>query len=134
VRDFELALQFRITGLGSSGIGYRTERVASGPYVLRGYQADLDGRNRYTGMNYEELKRTTLASQGQKVTIPMIADAGDLAKYTQANAWTPTVVDSVLGDPDSLDVHIRPLDWNDYRIVVRGNHMQHFVNEVLMSD
>jgi hypothetical protein len=25
-------------------------------------------------------------------------------------------------------------DWNDYRVVVQGNHMQHYINGVLMSD
>jgi hypothetical protein len=134
VRDFELRLEYRISALGNSGIGYRTEEVSERPYALRGYQADLDGRNRYTGMNYEELKRTTLASQGEKVLVPAIADAGDLAKYTQANDWTPSVVDSVLGHPDSLDVHVRALDWNEYHLAVRGNRMRHYVNGVLMSD
>jgi len=134
VRDFELRVEYRISAQGNSGIGYRTAEVSERPYALRGYQADLDGRNRYTGMNYEELKRTTLASQGEKVIVPAIADAGDLAKYTQANSWTPAVVDSVLGHPDSLDVHVRALDWNDYHLVVRGNRMRHYVNGVLMSD
>ena len=134
VRDFELRVEYRISARGNSGIGYRTEEVAERPYALRGYQADLDGRNRYTGMNYEELKRTTLASQGEKVTVPAVADAGNLAAHTRANDWVPAVVDSVLGHPDSLDVHVRALDWNDYHLVVRGNRMRHFVNGVLMSD
>ena len=134
VRDFELRVEYRISAQGNSGIGYRTAEVSERPYALRGYQADLDGRNRYTGMSYEELKRTTLASQGEKVIVPAIADAGDLAKYTQANDWTPAVVDSVLGHPDSLDVHVRALDWNEYHLVVRGNRMRHYVNGVLMSD
>lgn len=134
VRDFELRLEYRISAQGNSGIGYRTEEVAERPYALRGYQADLDGRNRYTGMNYEELKRTTLAAQGEKVRVPDVADAGNLAMYARANDWTPAVVDSVLGHPDSLDAHVRALDWNDYHVVARGNRMLHYVNGVLMSD
>lgn len=134
VSDFELRLEYRISAQGNSGIGYRTEELSERPYALRGYQADLDGRNRYTGMNYEELRRTTLASQGEKVIIPALVDADDLAKYIRANDWAPAVVDSVLGHPDSLDVHLRTLDWNEYHLVVRGNRMRHFVNGVLMSD
>ncbi len=32
---------------------------------MRGYQADIDGRNQYTGQNYEEKGRTFLALRGQ---------------------------------------------------------------------
>jgi hypothetical protein len=134
VRDFELRLEYRISALGNSGIGYRTEEVSDRPYALRGYQADLDGRNRYTGMIYEELKRATLASQGEKVRVPDIPDAGNLAAHVQANEWTPALVDSVLGHADSLDVHVRALDWNEYHLDVRGNRMRHYVNGVLMSE
>jgi LEA14-like dessication related protein len=40
----------------------------------------------------------------------------------------------IMGNPDSLKTHIKIDDWNEYHIVVRGNHMQHYVNGILMSD
>ncbi len=131
-RDFELLVEYRISAEGNSGINYRSEEVE--PYALRGYQADLDGRNRYTGMNYEERGRTTLASQGEKVIVPPIDDADDLESHVRNNRWMPSVVESSLGDPDSLDAHVNDLDWNEYRIVARGNRLRHSVNGVLMSD
>jgi hypothetical protein len=33
--------------------------------AMRGYQADIDGENKYTGQNYEEKGRTFLALCGQ---------------------------------------------------------------------
>ena len=67
--DFELKLEFRIAEKGNSGVNYRSELVDSIPYALRGYQADIDGRNTYTGQNYEERKRTTLAYRGESTII-----------------------------------------------------------------
>src|SRR5687768_506979 len=46
--DFELKTEFRITRAGNSGINYRSEIVENVPNALRGYQADIDGANRYT--------------------------------------------------------------------------------------
>ena len=63
--DFELKGEFNITEKGNSGINYRSEKLPDIPYALRGYQADIDGANRYTGQNYEERGRTTLAYRGQ---------------------------------------------------------------------
>ena len=67
--DFELKLEFRIAENGNSGINYRSEPLGDVPHALRGYQADIDGKNNYTGQNYEERKRTTLAYRGDKVTV-----------------------------------------------------------------
>lgn len=67
--DFELTLEVRITKAGNSGINYRSEELKDIPYALKGYQADIDGANQYTGQNYEERGRTTLAYHGQKVNI-----------------------------------------------------------------
>lgn len=134
VRDFELMVEYRVSARGNSGIGYRTEEIEDVPYALRGYQADLDGENRYTGMNYEERRRTTLASQGERVIVPPIDNAGGLEAHIEANEWVPAIVDGSLGDPDSLDAHVNDLDWNQYHLSVRGNRMRHYVNGVLMSD
>ncbi len=70
--NFEIRVQYKISAQGNSGINYRSEKVEGFPYVLRGYQADLDGANHYTGSNYEERKRTTLASQGEKTILPSL--------------------------------------------------------------
>lgn len=131
--DFELKVEYRISGDGNSGINYRSEMVEGVPYALRGYQADLDGHNRYTGMNYEERRRTTLAAIGEKVTLPPI-QADSLETYIQNNQWTAANVVGSLGNVDSLKANIKNGDWNEYHLIVKGNHLQHFVNGVLMSE
>lgn len=135
--DFELKAEFRISESGNSGINYRSERLDTIPFALRGYQADIDGRNRYTGQNYEERKRTTLAYRGQKTVVssPDEPDAsGGLRAHIEKNAWQPTEVVASLGESDSLKTHIKQEDWNEIHLVIKGNRLQHYVNGVLMSD
>jgi len=46
----------------------------------------------------------------------------------------PLVTDSTsLGSSDSLKALIKS-DWNDIRIVAKGNKLQHYINGVLMSE
>jgi hypothetical protein len=132
--DFELSLEYRISEDGNSGINYRSERVDGVPHALRGYQADLDGAKRYVGSNYEERRRTTLASIGEKVTVPAVDARDPLAAHIEANHWTPSQVQASLGDPDTLRAQIDDGGWNAYRIRADGNRLRHYVNGVLMSD
>jgi hypothetical protein len=102
---------------------------------LKGYQADIDGKNNYTGQNYEERGRTTLAYRGQKTVIDPLAKPGaTLRDDVKNNAWTGLKVTESLGNIDSLKSHIKSEDWNEVHLVIKGNRLQHFVNGVLMSD
>jgi hypothetical protein len=117
--DFELVAEFKITETGNSGINYRSEPVSGVPYGLKGYQADIDGKHTYTGQNYEERGRGFLAKRGEQSRL----EAGQ----------QPTITKS-LGDGDALRQKIKSGDWNECRLVVKGNRMQHYINGVLMSD
>ncbi|HWK03287.1 MAG TPA: DUF1080 domain-containing protein [Puia sp.] len=133
--NFEIRVEYKVSAEGNSGINYRSEKIEGFPYALRGYQADLNGANTYTGSNYEERKRTTLASQGEKTILPPIAVSPDsLQAHIGNNQWLPKMVTGSLGDPAVLRAAIKNDDWNQYRIVARGNHMQHYINGILMSD
>lgn len=132
--DFELKVDCRITANGNSGINYRSEPFPGVPYSLKGYQADIDGKNRYTGQNYEERGRTTLAYRGQKVAVKGQDTPGALQASIKSNAWTETEVTSSLGSSESLQEKIKSEDWNQIHLVVKGNRLQHYVNGVLMSD
>src|SRR5229473_4034629 len=48
-KDFELKVDYRITLNGNSGINYRSVILSDDKFGMRGYQADIDGQNRYTG-------------------------------------------------------------------------------------
>jgi len=133
-RDFDLKVEYRVSSYGNSGINYRSESIDSLPYAMRGYQADIDGQNNYTGQNYEERGRTTLAYRGQKVTVNSQDASALLKDNIKNNAWTKTVVTGSLGTADSLKGAIRNEDWNEYHLIIKGNRLLHYINGVLMSD
>ncbi len=116
--DFEFKAEYRISPDGNSGVQYRSEELKDVPHGLKGYQADIDGANVYTGQNYEERGRGFLAMRGQKVIIK--------------TGQKPTVTGS-LGSSDSLKALIKS-GWNQIHIIVKGNKAQHFINGVLMSE
>jgi len=135
--DFELKLEFRIAETGNSGINYRSERLPDVAHALRGYQADIDGKNNYTGQNYEERGRTTLAYRGEEVIIHSQDnpnDPGSLKANVKNNAWTKREVVKSLGNADSLKATIKGGDWNSCHIIAKGNRLQHFINGILTSD
>jgi hypothetical protein len=135
VKDFELKLEYKVSPKGNSGINYRSEEINGMPYALRGYQADLDGELHYTGSNYEERGRTTLASRGSRVVLPPVeVDKSDLSFYIANNVWTKAERVGSLGNSDLLTSKVSRDDWNEYHLIVKGFRLQHYVNGVLMSD
>lgn len=133
--DFELKLECKITESGNSGINYRSEKLTDVPHALRGYQADIDGKNYFTGQNYEERGRTTLAYRGQITTInPLENASANIRDNVKNNAWTGLNETGSLGNKDELKTHIKNNDWNEIHLVIKGNRLQHYVNGKLMSD
>src|SRR5688500_132857 len=115
VDDFELRLSYKIVG-GNSGIQYRSKVIDPKNWVVSGYQADIEDGKTYSGILYEEAARGILAKRGEKV---VIKDADGKHKAE--------VVGS-LGKSEEIQKKINEKDWNEYRIVARGNHLQHFIN------
>lgn len=121
IADFELQLEYRVSDDGNSGINYRSLRVPdpATPWAMQGYQADIDGRDQWSGQNYEERGRTFLAYRGQSVVLRSGKD--------------PEVVRS-LGDPAELQKQVKKNDWNHVHLIVKGHHLRHFTNGILMSE
>lgn len=118
VKDFELTLEFKIVG-GNSGIQYRSKVFDKDKFVVGGYQADIDANKRYMGINYEERGRGIMAERGEIVSV----DAqGKKSRVGSA------------GDADALLSQIKWEDWNRYKIVAKGNVLQHYINDQLMSE
>ena len=115
--DFELKLQYRINST-NSGIQFRSVELPDvGRWVLKGYQADIDAENRYTGQIYEERGRGFLALRGQSTYI--------------ADGQKPQVVGS-LGDNEELKSLIKD-DWNQFHLIARGNTLIQILNGQVMS-
>ena len=131
VADFELTLQYKIVDLdgksekfGNSGIQYRSKVVDEKGFVVAGYQGDFECGKTYSGILYEEKGRGILAKRGEKVVI----HEGKDAKKPKLE------VTGSLGKTDEIQTKIKPADWNEYRIVAKGGHLQHFINGVQTVD
>jgi hypothetical protein len=122
VSDFELRLKYRISSdSGNSGIQYRSALVqqgADGP-IVSGYQADFEAGKTYSGILYEERGRGILAKRGEKVTVK--ADPENPSKHK-------VEVTGSVGVSQEIQDGIREKDWNEYVVVAKGNHLEHFIN------
>jgi hypothetical protein len=115
VGDFELRLEYKIVG-GNSGIQYRSKQHPD--FVVRGYQADFEAGDGYSGILYEEGGRGILATRGQKVTI---------------NEKGEKSAESIV-DPAELQKAIKKEDWNSYRVIAKGPRLIHEINGKVMVD
>ncbi|PXX23714.1 DUF1080 domain-containing protein [Arenibacter sp. ARW7G5Y1] len=135
VDDFELKVEYRVSRAGNSGINYRSHEIDGLPYALMGYQADINGTGTITGSNYEERRRTTIASQSEKTVLNRPTKNPEaLSDHIERNRWVPTEVVGSLGTSSELRSHLKKGDWNAYHLIVKGNRLKHYVNGKLMSD
>ncbi len=125
VGDFELTVKYKIVdlngasaGFGNSGIQYRSKIVKPEYFVVAGYQADFECGKTYSGILYEEKGRGILAKRGEKV---VITDGEDPKKPKIEKTGE-------VGASDEIQAAIHPADWNEYKIVAKGGHLQHFIN------
>lgn len=119
--DFELKIEYRMTANANSGVQYRSSVLANvGQWAMKGYQADLDGANRYSGQIYEERGRGFLAVRGSFVRIGGASGGGN----------TPI---GSFGDDSTLKALLKPGDWNSLHIIARGNTIIQVVNGRTMS-
>ena len=116
IRNFELHVKVKVTAGGNSGIQYRgTSRPDLGLDVVTGYQCDVVAKNpNYNGMLYEEKGRRILSHTGEKVVVdpngqPWVTEDFPVKEFA-AN------------------------EWHDYRVLVRGNHHQHWIDDHPTAD
>ena len=118
-RDFELKVEYRVSAQGNSGINYRSVEVPGQPWAMKGYQADIEGADRWTGQIYEERGRTFLALRGQ---------------VTHATEGGKREIIASLGDSNELQAWVKKEDWNLYHLIIRSNVLMHVLNGHAMSE
>jgi hypothetical protein len=120
--DFELKCEYRLTAT-NSGVQVRSVQLPAGPeigkWVMKGYQADIDYVNQFTGQIYEERGRGFLAMRGQAVYVP---DGG-----------RPRVIGTLQQSPDELKTIIHRDAWNQVHIIARGNTITQILNGAVTS-
>ena len=120
--DFELKVEFRMNAT-NSGSQIRSVQLPAGPdigkWVMKGYQADIDVANQFTGQIYEERGRGFLAMCGQAVYVP---DGG-----------RPRVIGKLQQSADELKAIIKTNDWNQVHLIARGNTIIQILNGAVTS-
>jgi hypothetical protein len=126
--NFELKLEMKLEGAGANGgIQYRSLNVPPSPrqaviyaqWNMKGYQADFDYANKYTGQLYEQ-------STGRGI----IAWRGQMVQTDQGKK--PRLL-GTLGSSDELKSYIKVGDWNQYEVIADGNTLIHIVNGHVMA-
>ena len=110
IRNFDMRVKVKVSAGGNSGIQYRgTSRPDLGLDIVTGYQCDVVANNpNYNGMLYEEKGRRILSHTGEKVIVD-----------TDGQPW-------VVGKMSVKE--FAPDEWHDFRVLVRGNHHQHWID------
>ncbi len=110
--DFELEYQARVVG-NNSGVQYRSKVADAAKWSVGGYQMDLHPDAAFLGMLYEERGRGIVCKRGQKVRL---------------SEGRPEVTGTL--EVPAVDLAA----WNSYRVVAKGNLLQHFVNGKLAAE
>ena len=116
VRNFELKVKVKVTAGGNSGIQYRgISRPDLDLDIVTGYQCDVVANTpKYNGMLYEERGRRILAHTGEKVIID-----------EDGRSW-------IVGEMPVKE--FEPDQWHEYRVLVQGNHHQHWIDDHQTAD
>lgn len=121
LEDFILKISFRISENGNSGIYYRSEIGPEGQDELLGYQADIDGKNEYTGIVYENFP-----GRGHKI----LAQRGQFVQVAEND--TLEIHPMSLKNSSYKDI-INENDWNEYLLIVQGSMIIQNLNGHLVS-
>jgi len=129
VADFVLTFKYKMTPgddkkFVNSGVQYRSKVVDEKNWVVAGYQADFEYGSNFSGILYEEKGRGILAQRGQKVSISK-GDSPDKPKLE---------VTGETGKSEEIQAAIKKDDWNEYKVVAKGGHLQHYINGKLTVD
>ena len=105
----------------SSDLGVQYRSKDFGNFVVGGYQADFEVGTTYSGILYEEkMTRGIMAQRGEKVV------------------WNKEGKKEVVGKTEKtsaeIQASIKKGDWNEYVVIAKGNHLQHFINGVQTVD
>jgi hypothetical protein len=119
-KDFELKCEYRLTAT-NSGIQIRSVQLPAGgdigKWVMKGYQADIDYKNQFTGQVYEERGRRSWPC------------AGNTLRHARRNL----VVLARSTGPGDLKGIFNINGWNQVHLIARGNTITEIVNGSVTS-
>jgi hypothetical protein len=127
VKDFELRLSFRCNAANNSGVQYRSKQkpfkdTDANKWGVVGYQAEVRNENvlpNVSGFIYDE--------GGKRGRVCLV---GEKAVWENGQK---TVLATLCTQQD-YQAAFKLDDWNEYVIIAKGNHIQHFLNGLQVVD
>lgn len=135
--DFELKFDWRISERGNTGVKYRIQRTVfvDNTKVDRGTGFEASLEHEVTTHNSDRSKMAPGAT-GQAYTVAyefqLIDDAG-YASATKSDHVHDTGALYAMIPPRTQAAHAAG-EWNTARLVVKGDHFEHWINGVMVLD
>ncbi len=120
--NFELRFRYRFVGRGNSGVSIRAVHDPTKKRLFQSYHADLG----HAGIGKQILGAWDFHTPGRT---EHRCHRGDRLTIDRQDKPTITPISDGLTTND-----IRPGDWNDARIIARGNHFKFYINDKLASE
>jgi len=120
--DFELELQYRLPAEGNTGVEVRSQPDLTGKRPFEGYHADIG----HVGIGPGILGAWDFHFATRE---EYPCERGTRLAIDEDGKTHSTTIPGALTAED-----VRPHQWNDVRIIARGNHFQFFINGKLGSE
>jgi hypothetical protein len=135
--DFELKFDWRISPHGNTGVKYRIQRILfldnSKADRSGGFEASLE---REVTSHLSDRAKMSADATGQEYTVSyefqLIDDAGGNLAKQDGGVHDIGALYAMI--PPRTKAHHPPLEWNTGRLVVKGDHFEHWINGVMVLD
>jgi len=135
--DFELKFDWRISPRGNTGVKYRIQRTifmdSSKVDRKAGFEASLEHEVK---SHVSDRAKMAPETTGQEYTVSyefqLIDDAVGNAAKLDGGVHDIGALYSMI--PPRIKAQHPPLEWNTGRLVVKGDHFEHWINGVMVLD
>jgi hypothetical protein len=134
IKDFELRFSVKIQG-GNSGLQYRSKRFPApkgankeNEWIAGGYQCEVAGIPGKDGFLYSERGPGNRGYADHRTYLAWVGDKVEIDETGTSHVTGPLADNAAIAAADKKG------EWNDYIIIAKGNHLQHFINGVQTID
>jgi hypothetical protein len=135
--DFELKFDWKISPRGNTGVKYRIQRTIFLGNSKAGRKGGFEASLEHEVASHAS-DRATMApgDTAQEYTVSyefqLIDDTGGRVASVDGGVHDIGALYCMI--PPRTKAHHPPLEWNTGRLVVKGNHFEHWINGVLVLD
>jgi hypothetical protein len=129
-RDFELSFEWKISPGGNSGVKYR---IQDHQFLMEDTQPKMKFENR-ANLSFEH-RRPDRPATGQDYVVGFEYQLLDNSRNADAKKGTNHQAGALYDAVPPVRDMTRPVgEWNESRLVVKGDHVEHWLNGVKVVD